>query len=80
MFLKKIILLLKKIKQRLLIRMTDEEKNKFFHDFIFWQQEGLDIERQQCLFINFGVNMKFEYSQLRRVITMFGKIYKSTRL
>ena len=60
--------------------MTDEEKNQFFHDFIFWQQEGLDIERQQCLFINFGVNMKFEYSQLRRVITIFGKIYKSTRL
>ena len=47
--------------------MTDEEKNEFFHDFIFWQQEGLDLEKHYCLFINFGVNMKFEYTHIRRV-------------
>ena len=37
--------------------MTDEERMKFFRDFILWQQEGLDIEKYPCLFINFGVNM-----------------------
>ena len=34
------------------VRMTDQEKNEYFHDFILWQQEGLDIEKQHCLFIN----------------------------
>ena len=53
--------------------MTDKEKEKFFRDFILWQQEGLDIEKQHCLFINFGVNMKFEYPQIRRVIVIFTK-------
>ena len=48
--------------------MTDEENKEFFHDFIIWQQGGLDTEKQQCLFINFGVNMKFEYTQIRKVI------------
>ena len=47
--------------------MIDEERIKFFRDFILWQQEGLDIEKQHCLFINFGENMKFEYPQIRRV-------------
>ena len=51
--------------------MTDEEKNKYFRDFILWQQEGLDIEKQHCLFINFGVNMKFEYPHIRREIVIF---------
>ena len=55
------------------VRMTDEEKNKNFRDFILWQHEGLDIEKQSCLVINFGVNMKFEYSQIRRVIMIFQK-------
>ena len=53
-----------------MIRMTDEEMNKYFRDFILWQQEGLDIEKHHCLFINFGVNMKFEYPQIRRVIML----------
>ena len=53
------------------IRMTDEEKNKNFRDFILWQQLGLDIEKLNCLLINFGVNMKFNYTQLRRVIVIF---------
>ena len=48
--------------------MTDNEKNKFFRDFILWQQEGLDIDIQHCLFINFGADVKFEYPQIRRVI------------
>ena len=51
--------------------MTDEERFKVFRDFIFWQQEGLDIEKQHCLFINFGANMKFEYPQIRSVNTIF---------
>ena len=51
--------------------MTDEENKEFFHDFIFWQQRGLDTEKQQCLFINFGVNMKFEYTQIRKVIMIY---------
>ena len=49
-------------------RMTGEERMKFFRDFILWQQEGLDIEKQHCLLINFGVNMKLRYPQIRRVI------------
>ena len=56
--------------------MTDQEQNKYFRDFVLWQQEGLDIEKQHCLFINFGVNMKFEYPQIRRVIMIFIKLYK----
>ena len=51
--------------------MTDEEINHFFRDFVLWQQEGLDIEKQHCLFINFGVNMKFESSHIRRIIMIF---------
>ena len=51
--------------------MTDEERNEFFRDFILWQNEGLDIEKQHCLFINFGVKMKFEYPQIRRAIMIF---------
>ena len=60
----------------MLIRMTDQEQNKYFRDFILWQQEGLDIEKQHCLFINFGVNMKFEYPQIRSVITILIIFYK----
>ena len=44
--------------------MTDEEKKEYFRDFILWQQKGLDIEKQHCLLINFGVNMNFEYPQI----------------
>ena len=51
--------------------MTDQETNHFFRDFILWQKEGLDIEKQHCLFINFGVNMMFQFSQIRRVIVIF---------
>ena len=51
--------------------MTDDEKNKFFRDFILWQKEGLDIDKYHCLLINFGANMKFEYPQIRRVIMIF---------
>ena len=52
-------------------RLTYEEKKQFFHDFILWQQEGLDIENQHCLFINFGASMKSENSQIRRVIMIY---------
>ena len=48
--------------------MTAEETNKIFRDFTFWQKKGLDMEKQHCLFINFGVNMKFQYPQIRRAI------------
>ena len=46
--------------------MNDNEKNKLFRDFILWK-EGLDIEKQHCLFINFGVDMQFEYPQIRTI-------------
>ena len=52
-------------------RMTDREKNEFFRDYILWQQEGLDIEKQHCLFINFGVSMKLDHPHIRRVIMIF---------
>ena len=52
-------------------RLNDEEKRKYFRDFILWQQEGLDMEKQHCLFINFGVKMKFEYPQIRSAIVIF---------
>ena len=59
-----------------MIRMTDRQKNKYFRDFILWKQEGLDIEKQHCLFINFGVNMKFEYPQIRKaIVILFKEIY-----
>ena len=58
--------------QILLIRMTDEEKKEYFRDFILWQQKGLDIEKQHCLLINFGVNMNFEYPQIR--MTLQGEV------
>ena len=48
--------------------MTDRERSQDFRDIVLWQQEGLDIEKQHCLFINFGVNMKFQYPQIRRAI------------
>ena len=47
----------------------NEERMKFFRGFILWQQEVLDIEKHPCLFINFGVNMKFNFDfQMRSVI------------
>ena len=52
-------------------RMTDREKNEFFRDYILWQQDGLDIEKQHCLFINFGVSMKLDHPHIRRVIMIF---------
>ena len=51
--------------------MTDEERFKVFRDFVLWKQEGLDMEKQHCLFINFGVNMNFPHTQIRRVIMIF---------
>ena len=54
--------------------MTDGERFQDFRDFILWQQEGLDIEKQHCLFINFGVNMNFQFTQIRRVILISSKI------
>ena len=51
--------------------MTDKETNEYFRDFIFWQQEGLNTEKQHCLVINFGVNIKFQYPHIRRVIMIF---------
>ena len=50
--------------------MRDEERMEFFRGFILWQQEGLDIEKYPCLFINFGVNgnMRLETVQMRRAI------------
>ena len=52
----------------ILRRMTDKETFKFIRDFLLWQQEGLDIEKHHCLFINFGVNMNIQYTQIRSVL------------
>ena len=52
-------------------RMTDEEKRAFIRDFTLWQQEGLNIDEYHCLFINFGMNIKLENPQIRRVIMIF---------
>ena len=51
--------------------MSDEERFKVFRDFIIWQNEGINIEKQHCLLINFGVNNKFPYTQIRRVKMIF---------
>ena len=53
------------------LSISDKEKNKFFRDYILWQQEGLDIDKHHCLFINFGVNMSLQYPQIRRVMMIF---------
>ena len=54
--------------------MTEEERLKFYRGFILWQQEGHDIEKYPCLFINFGVNLGSSlegYFPMRRVIMIF---------
>ena len=51
--------------------MTGKETNNFLRDFILWQQNGMNIEKQHCLFINFGSNMMFESTQIRKVIKIF---------
>ena len=51
--------------------MTDEEIFKDFRGYIPWKEEGLDMENQHCLFINFGVNVNFEHTQIRRVFVIF---------
>ena len=53
------------------IRITGKETNNFLRDFILWQQNGMNIEKQHCLFINFGSNMMFESTQIRKVIKIF---------
>ena len=62
--------------------MTEEERMQFYRGFILWQQEGLDINKYHCLFINFGVNMSLQYPQIRRdvVIIEFSGIFKRTLL
>ena len=52
-------------------RMTDEGKKAFIRNFTLWQQEGLNIDEYHCLFINFGMNIKLENPQIRRVIMIF---------
>ena len=57
--------------------MKDEERMKFFRGFILWQQEGLDMEKYPCLFINFGVNTGSSLEgpfQRRRVIMILRAI------
>ena len=56
-----------------LLRVTDKEKNKFFRDFIYWKEEGLDIDKYHCLLINFGAHLQFDNPQIRKVIVMFLK-------
>ena len=52
--------------------LADKQKFKFFRDFIFWQQKGLDIDESPSLIINFGDKFKFENTfQIRRVIMIF---------
>ena len=53
------------------LSISDRDKNEFFRDYILWQQEGLDINKYHCLFINFGVNMSLQYPQIRRDIVIF---------
>ena len=52
------------------LSISDKEKNEFFRDYILWQQEGLDIDKHHCLFINFGVNMSLQYPQIRRDVVI----------
>ena len=60
------------ILQRFSPMMTDKQKFKLFRDFIFWQQEGLDIDESPSLIINFGDKFQFENTfQIRGVIMIF---------
>ena len=57
------------------LRMTDQDKEDFMKRIIDWQQNGLDLDKRNCLVLNFGSDLKLNYPQIRKNIYYnFGEI------
>ena len=50
------------------LRMTDQDKEDFMKRIIDWQQNGLDLDKRNCLVLNFGSDLKLNYPQIRKNI------------
>ena len=50
------------------LRMTDQDKEDFIRRTIHWQQNGLDLDNQNCLILNFGADLVLSYPQIRKFI------------
>ena len=46
--------------------MTDHDKENFIKRIIDWQQNGLDLDKRNCLVLNFGSDLKLSYPQIRK--------------
>ena len=49
------------------LRMTDQDKEDFMKRIIDWQQNGLDLDKRNCLVLNFGSDLKLNYPQIRKI-------------
>ena len=49
------------------LRMTDQDKEDFMKRIIDWQT-GLDLDKRNCLVLNFGSDLKLNYPQIRKNI------------
>ena len=48
-------------------RMTDQDKEDFIKRTIDWQQNGLDLDKRNCLVLNFGSALNLNYPQIRKI-------------
>ena len=48
------------------LRMTDQDKEDFIKRTIQWQQNGLDLDKQNCLVLNYGSDVVLNYPQIRK--------------
>ena len=47
-------------------RMTEQDKENFIKRIIDWQQTGLDLDKRNCLLLNFGSDLDLNYPQIRK--------------
>ena len=45
--------------------MTDHDKEDFIRRIIAWKENGLDLDKQNCLTLNFGSDVVLDYPQIR---------------
>ena len=48
--------------------MTDQDKEDLIKRTIHWQQNGLDLDKRNCLILNFGADLMMNYPQIRKFI------------
>ena len=53
------------------LRMTDQDKEDFIKRTIQWQQNGLDLDKRNCLVLNFGSDLMLNYPQIRKDAQVF---------